>query len=1237
MARLGRLLAVGIATVAVIAGLLASGLWLASRTRVADDFVRAQVLGLLRRSLPGAEVSIARTDGLLGRRLVLYDLDVRVGGRRIAHVPRVEILYRPLALLRSVIRLDRVTVVAPSLRAIHEDGAWRLPHLVQGSGGGALAVELRRVEVSDGRLAVALLDASPRRRLAATALHVEGSARLDAAGRDLRVSALRFVPRGVGVTPVEGEGRFRQSADGALELVGGRIATARSHLTASGRVVPGASVETTLDLAPLAARELRALVPATRLVRDVTATLGAAGPWRAVGVRVDTRLGEAGSAEGRGTLDLTATPPRYSASLGFSALDPGAAVSGLPRAKASGRARARGQGLGRLAPVSYHLALGPSVIAERPLAQLVVAGRATNGVHDLAARGTAPIGEASLRARLDLAEPLTYRIESRLHVKHMEVITSRLPGWAAGRVDVRGAGTAPESRHATLHATLAGASLRGIALSRGTLDAQLDGPRLAIGRAAVAGARFDAGAHGTADLARRSVDLALEGTGDLAAIAPSLAGSLGVRATARGGLDALAVDLDARARQPGLTSVKADEAHATLSLTGLGGASPMGTLRLDAARVRVRDSAPRQLGARVDWRRAGDVDRASLSATATSFEAASDGVEVTLERSATAIRGQLASLVLTPPGGPTWRLVRPAQLTLADGIATPALTLAAGEQQLAVAGRVAWRGANDATVTLTKIALAPICRLAEPLGCAGQLSGRVALGGTASAPRIDATLQAGDVRVDEVRYGAVEATLAYADARATVRAVLQHPEAGTLRLDGAVPVDLAWSGPRRDLAQAPLSLEVVARGLDLTFVRSLAPHALRSTAGRLDLHLKVSGSRAAPLVAGDLALDGGRLELAAAGIAYEDVRVRATAEGTHVAVTEIHARAGDGTLAGGGTLDVGGAKPIAVTARLEKFFAVRRPAYEIVVSGDVALGGTVASPEVRASLDVEHALVRPAVLPTTAPGTEPDSTITVVGGPPGPPPPPEAPGAPLGDRLRLVADVRITHDAWIRRVDASIELGGELHIEKRPYEPLQLAGRIRLVHGWYVFQGRRFTLDPGSTITFTGPTPPKPVLSVTAVYSVPAYRIEVHVTGSAEKPTLTLSSEPPMEQADILSVLLFGKPTDDLGRGQSAGLQGQAVQLAAAYAVPELRESVMNTLGIDTLSVELPQGSEAPGRVALGRYVNGDIFVSLAQEFGARAGGVVSLEYSLTPRISVRGSTSTRGSSAIDTFWHRRY
>ena len=82
--------------------------------------------------------------------------------------------------------------------------------------------------------------------------------------------------------------------------------------------------------------------------------------------------------------------------------------------------------------------------------------------------------------------------------------------------------------------------------------------------------------------------------------------------------------------------------------------------------------------------------------------------------------------------------------------------------------------------------------------------------------------------------------------------------------------------------------------------------------------------------------------------------------------------------------------------------------------------------------------------------------------------------------------------------------------------------------------------------------------------------------------------------------------------------------------MPELRQSVMNTLGLDTIEV----GDEG---VRAGRYVTRDVFISLAQDFTGRAGQAVGVEYAITRRMSLKLSTSTRGDSAVDLFWRRRY
>src|SRR5439155_21611112 len=123
---------------------------------------------------------------------------------------------------------------------------------------------------------------------------------------------------------------------------------------------------------------------------------------------------------------------------------------------------------------------------------------------------------------------------------------------------------------------------------------------------------------------------------------------------------------------------------------------------------------------------------------------------------------------------------------------------------------------------------------------------------------------------------------------------LQHPDTGEVRADGTVPFDLAWAGPRRDTSEEPLALRARADRLDLRIAHALAPTQVRNAAGRLTLDAQVTGTRTAPRAEGRGTVADGRLELAATGAAYDDIRAELAAAGTVLEIRTLHARGGDG-------------------------------------------------------------------------------------------------------------------------------------------------------------------------------------------------------------------------------------------------------------------------------------------------------------------------------------------------------
>src|SRR5437870_2958873 len=400
MRRLRRWLARGLEAVALVAAALA----VASRTGAVRALERRAVVRVLE-SATGERVTLAGVGGTLGHSLVLEDLRLTAGGRTVVHVPRLEIVCAPLALVHGVVRLKGVTLTAPRVRAVREGdaGALVLPP------GGSLPVEIDHLEVTGGRVAVALLDTEPPRRFAATALALAARGRLDPGGAEVEVATLRFVPRGLALAPVAAAGRVTARPGGPVRLRGFHLASGRSRLDAEAELDGTGAIAAHLALAPLAAADVRALAPRSALATDLRARLRMRGPWHALAVRAHADLGRGGGLHARAALDATARPVAYAARLAFARLDPGAVLPWLPRAEASGQLAFRGDG----------------------------------GAHRLRGEVRTPLGEAALQGRLAPGTPPAYPLAARVSLPRLEAFDARAAG-AASRWRAR-----PASRRAS--------------------------------------------------------------------------------------------------------------------------------------------------------------------------------------------------------------------------------------------------------------------------------------------------------------------------------------------------------------------------------------------------------------------------------------------------------------------------------------------------------------------------------------------------------------------------------------------------------------------------------------------------------------------------------------------------------------------------------------------------------------------------------------------------------------------
>jgi translocation and assembly module TamB len=275
------------------------------------------------------------------------------------------------------------------------------------------------------------------------------------------------------------------------------------------------------------------------------------------------------------------------------------------------------------------------------------------------------------------------------------------------------------------------------------------------------------------------------------------------------------------------------------------------------------------------------------------------------------------------------------------------------------------------------------------------------------------------------------------------------------------------------------------------------------------------------------------------------------------------------------------------------------------------LPSTPAAPVDRVPSDPEEAPV-PEEAPAAAPAPTPDS------------PPATGPAFDITVEVpsNLVlrgSDIRPA-DSRVALGDINVTLGGDFSIRKEPGADPVLVGTVRTVRGNYDFQGRRFEVLRDGTIAFRGQRPVDPALDVQAERVISGIVAHVNVQGTMRMPEVLLSSQPPLDEADILSLIIFNQPVNRLGEGQRTELGERAVGLASGFVVSPISDTLEHALDIDLFEIETVAEEGGGPSVTVGEQVGEQLFVKFRQTFGAQDASEFQLEYQLADFLRLQGS-----------------
>jgi translocation and assembly module TamB len=204
--------------------------------------------------------------------------------------------------------------------------------------------------------------------------------------------------------------------------------------------------------------------------------------------------------------------------------------------------------------------------------------------------------------------------------------------------------------------------------------------------------------------------------------------------------------------------------------------------------------------------------------------------------------------------------------------------------------------------------------------------------------------------------------------------------------------------------------------------------------------------------------------------------------------------------------------------------------------------------------------------------------------------------------------------------DLNATVGGTLHLDKALGQPTTVLGTVDIVRGSYSFQGRRFDISRGSEVRFRGLTPIDPALNLTAERDITGVTAQVRVVGTLSRPELTLTSNPPLDEGDVLSLIMFNRSVNRLGDAEKVSLAETAGALAAGSITSPITASVARALDLDIFDITPTDVSGGGATVTVGRQVSERLFVGFKQAFGADETSRLTFEYQLTQFLRIISS-----------------
>jgi len=329
---------------------------------------------------------------------------------------------------------------------------------------------------------------------------------------------------------------------------------------------------------------------------------------------------------------------------------------------------------------------------------------------------------------------------------------------------------------------------------------------------------------------------------------------------------------------------------------------------------------------------------------------------------------------------------------------------------------------------------------------------------------------------------------------------------------------------------APLSGNLRSR-INLSLFASQLALTRQSLTGQVQTDLTFGGTLSQPEISGQAGLSGGEYHNLMTGTILRELSIKMDGNQDHIALTKLTAYTpGGGEIEMSGRIDVSppDSFPYIIKIDLSNAELINMETATAALTGKLTLEGAMGKGRLHGSLHIVEAVGR---IPKTMPVSVAEIEVIEVNKPGEAPRENSLQNSALLEEIALDIEITAKKGIIIKGRGLDSEWKAEVSITGNAAQP-RMKGGIILLQGIFVFMGEELKLKDCS-VTMDGRYPPVPQLNINAEFVTSEITIDLQVVGPVSDPKVSLTSQPPYPDDEILAQLLYGRSSDQL-----TGIQG---------------------------------------------------------------------------------------------------